>query len=412
MNIYLIVVLAIIILDYLLELIIETLNLKHLNPELPEEFKDYYQEDKYTKSQKYTKEKTKLGLIQSTLSVIFIIPFILLGGFNYIDRFVRGFGSTEFITGLLFFLILMIASIILSKPFEIYDTFVIEEKYGFNKTTPKTFIIDFFKNLIVSIIIGCILISLILWLFGTFGEFAWLFTWGAITLFMVLLIFLYPAVIMPLFNKFTPLEDCELKETIKIYAEDHDLKMKGIYRMDASKRSSKTNAFFGGFGKFRRIVLYDTLIKNHSIDEILTILAHEVGHFKLKHIIKGILISILSIGFMLFILSFFINNKGLFQAFGMEHLSIYASIVFFMYLYTPISKVLSIGRNVHTRKCEYEADNFAVKTTNKSDNFITALKKLSVDNLANLTPHPLKVFIKYSHPPILKRIFVIRKFQK
>ncbi|MDD4183191.1 MAG: M48 family metallopeptidase, partial [Candidatus Omnitrophica bacterium] len=238
---------------------------------------------------------------------------------------------------------------------------------------------------------------------------AWVYCWIAVTGFQLFLLFIAPVVIMPLFNKYTPLENGELKSAIENYAKEQKFALAGVFKMDASRRSTKSNAFFTGFGKFRRIALFDTLIQKHTVDELVSVLAHEIGHYKKKHFVKGIILSVITTGIMFFILSFFINNQGLFGAFKMQSLSIYASLIFFGFLYSPINLFISIFSNIISRKHEYEADAFAITTYKKPESFIIALKKLTVDNLSNLTPHPLKVFLDYSHPPVLKRIEAIRK---
>ncbi|MDP8290404.1 MAG: M48 family metallopeptidase [Candidatus Susulua stagnicola] len=408
MNIYLIIILTIIIGNYILDLIIELFNLRSIKKELPEEFVGFYDANKYEKSQEYLKDNTKFKLIQGLFTVGVILFLILSGGFNFVDQLARSFNLNLIFTGLIFTGILFFFFQIIEIPFSIYHTFVIEEKYGFNRTKPKTFFLDLIKGWVLSIIIGGLLFSLVLWFFITSGELAWIFCWLGVSIFELFLIFIAPIVIMPLFNKFIPLEDGELKQTIETYAKSQNFKLKGLFKMDGSRRSSKSNAFFTGFGRYRRIVLFDTLIKNHSIKELVSILAHEMGHYKKKHILKTIIISILANGLMFFILSLFINNQGLFDAFRMDNLSIYASLLFFTFLYAPINIILSLAGNILSRKHEYEADNYAITTYKNPQAFILALKKLSVDNLSNLTPHPLKVFMAYSHPPVLERIKALR----
>jgi STE24 endopeptidase len=408
MNLYLVIILVILIGEYLLSLVVDRLNIKHLNPELPNEFKGFYDEDKYAKSQRYARENSTFGLIQSTITIAVIIPFILLGGFNTIDKVARSAGYGPIITGLLFVGILALLSGIIGLPFAVYDNFVIEEKYGFNKSTVKTFIMDNVKSLFLSIIIGAPIFALIVWFFRETGTLAPLYIWVIVTLFQLFMMLIAPTVIMPLFNKFTPLEEGELKDVLEKYARENDFHLKGIFKMDESKRTTKPNAFFTGFGKSRRIVLYDTLIENYSCEELLGVLAHEMGHYKLKHTPKMIIAAILETGFMFFTLSLFINNSELFAAFKMENLSVYASLLFFGFLYSPISTIIAIVMNIFSRKREYEADRFAVETTGKGEEMITALKKLSIDTLSNLTPHPLKVFFFYSHPPVLARIQAIK----
>jgi len=409
MNKYLIFILTIIIFKYLLDLVVDILNVSHIKTELPEEFQGYYDAPEYKRSQNYLREKTCFGIIEDTFFNFVIIIFILTSGFNIIDQFARSFNFGEIFTGLIFVGVLMLALKLLSIPFSAFSTFVIEEKYGFNKTTWKTFIQDIIKSLILTAIIGGIAYSAVVWFFIQAGSLAWVYCWGAITLFELFLVFIAPVVIMPLFNKFVPLEDGQLKEELEDYARRQNFKIKGVFKMDGSKRSTKSNAFFTGFGNFRRIALFDTLIEKHTTEELISILAHEIGHYKKKHIVKGMVLSVITSGFMFFILSKFINNRGLFDAFGMQEVSVYASLVFFSFLYSPINMIFSVIGNVISRKHEYQADKFAVRTYPKPDAFINALKKLTVDNLSNLNPHPAKVFLDYSHPPVLKRIKAIKQ---
>lgn len=410
--VFLVIILAILIGEYLLNLIVETKNVRFLRTDLPDEFSGYYDRGKYRKSQEYLKENTRFGFITDSIATPVTIAFILFGGFNLIDQFARSFHLSTIPTGLIFAAVLMLASQIVAIPFSIYSTFVIEEKYGFNKTTPRTFVLDILKTWVLAAVIGGILFSAVLWFFEEAGPWAWAYCWIAVTLFQVFLLFVAPVVIMPIFNKFTPLEDGELRKAIEEYAKKQDFKLKGVFTMDGSKRSTKSNAFFTGFGRFRRIVLFDTLIEKQTKDELVSVLAHEMGHYKKKHILKSIVISIFTTGLMFYILSIFINNRELFAAFQMQHTSIYASLFFFGFLYAPIDMILSVFGNMLSRRHEYEADGYAVATYRKPQSMITALKKLSVDNLSNLTPHPLKVFLTYSHPPVLERIRAIRKLRE
>ncbi|MFC2155584.1 M48 family metallopeptidase [Acidobacteriota bacterium] len=407
MNLYLIIILTVLIGKYLLDIIVVRLNIKNLTPELPDEFKGFYDQEKYAKSQRYTRENSKFGILQSTISTAIIIPFILLGGFNAIDRAARSAGFGPIVTGLIFLGLLLLVSGLVELPFSIYDTFVIEEKYGFNKMTVKTFILDMVKGIMLAVIIGAPLFALILWFFQETGKLAPLYIWAVVTLFQLFMMLIAPVVILPLFNKFTPLEEGELKEILETYAKENDFKVKGIFKMDESKRSTKPNAFFTGFGKSRRIVLFDTLIEKHTPAELVAILAHEMGHYRLKHIPKTIIAAVFETGLVFFILSLFIKNTEMFAAFKMAHLSVYASLVFFGFLYSPISLVTSVVMNLFSRKREFEADRFAVNTTGKGVDLVTALKRLSTESLSNLTPHPAKAFF-YSHPPVLKRIRAIK----
>jgi len=408
MNHYLIAVLAILIGNYLLRITVESLNLSALSFNLPLAFKGYYDPESYRKSQSYLKENTVFNLIQNTVFILITLSFILSGGFNYLDRIARSLNLNYLYTGLVFSGSVFLGIQILALPFSIYHTFVIEEKYGFNKTTPRTFLADLIKSWILTLIIGGVIVYAVIWFFYNIGAWAWVWCWVVTVSFSAFLVFIAPLVIFPLFNKFIPLEEGELKKAVSDYADSQNFKIKGIFKIDGSRRSSKANAFFAGFGKSRRIALFDTLIQNHSSQEIVSVLAHEVGHYKRKHIIKRLLVSIFTKGLMFYLLSLFISNPILFAAFKMDQLSVYAGLVFFSFLYLPINLILSIAENYFSRKHEYEADDYAVRTYKNPQSSISALKRLSVNNLSNLTPHPLKVFLDYSHPPILRRIEAIR----
>ncbi len=409
MNAYLILILTILIGSHLLTIIIERMNLKRLTPDLPAEFAGYYNSEKYAKSQEYARINTTFGVWQGTAQVILVTAFILTGGFNLADHWARSLGYNPIVTGIIYIFGLALLAGLLNLPFQIYDTFGIEEKYGFNRTTAKTFAVDILKSLLLLLLLGTPILWLTLWFFREVGAAAPLYIWSIITFFQLFMMFLAPIIIFPIFNKFTPLEEGELKDIIESYARHHNFTMQGIFKMDGSRRSTRSNAFFTGFGKSRRIVLFDTLIANHNSEELLAILAHEIGHYRLKHILKQAAASIVETGLTLYILSLFINNRLLFDAFKMDQLSVYASLIFFGFLYSPISLLISIAMNWFSRKYEYQADRFAVQTLGKGEPLITALKKLSVENLSNLTPHPWKVFLAYSHPPVLERIRSIRQ---
>ena len=408
---YLTIIIVFLLLSFVISFVSDRLNVKNMNDVLPEEFVGYYDEEKYKKSQNYLKDKTKFSFISSSIFLIVSIAFILIGGFNYVDVFARGFGYGEIVSGIIFIVVLVLLMEILQIPFSAYNTFVIEEKYGFNKTSVKTFITDIIKSLFLMFVIGVPVFSLIVWFFMKFSSFAWIYASVTVILFELLITFIAPVFIMPLFNKYVPLEDGELKTELEKYAEKQNFKMKGLYKMDGSKRSTKTNAFFTGFGKFRRIVLFDTLIEKHTTQELVSVLAHEMGHYKKGHILKFMIMSFLNTIIIFFLLSLFIGNKELFAAFKMQEISVYAALIFFGFLYTPISMFLSVIQNVVSRKYEYEADAYSVTTYKNPQSMIEALKKLSVDNLTNLTPHKMKVFMEYSHPPVLERIKAIRNIK-
>ena len=409
MNVYAIVILATLCLDFFLSLVSDILNLRHLSPELPGEFQDVFDGEKYQKSQKYTRVNTRFGWITSTFSLILTLLFWFLGGFNSLDTLIRSWQLHPIWNGLLFVGILTVARSLISLPFSIYGTFVIEERFGFNKTTPGTFILDLIKVFFLSILIGGPLFAGVLAFFQYAGSMAWIYCWIVTTVFTLFLQFIAPTWIMPLFNKFTPLEEGELKENILNYAKKVNYALSGLFIMDGSKRSAKSNAFFTGFGKNKRIALFDTLIEKHSVSELVAVLAHEIGHYKKKHIITGMLISIGHMGLMFFLISLFISKQGLFDAFFMENMSIYAGMLFFGMLFSPVEMILSIFMNLFSRHNEYQADQYAAETTEQPEAMISALKKLSAHNLSNLTPHPLYVFLNYSHPPVLKRIKTLRE---
>lgn len=412
MNLYAVIILAALLVSYFLEIVSDLLNLKSLKEDPPEDLKDVFDLDLYKKSQKYTRERTNFGFVSSTVNLAALLIFWFYGGFNALDIFLRQFHWPELITGIAYIGILGFGASLLSLPFKIYSTFVIEEKFGFNKTTWKTFVLDFIKGTALSIVLGAPILLAILWFFQVAGPAAWLYGWITITIVSFLIQYIAPVWIMPLFNKFTHLEEGSLKQAIVNYTHSVDFPLKEIVVMDGSKRSAKENAFFTGWGKNKRIALFDTLINKYSVDELVSVVAHEVGHFKLKHIFKGHLLSIINTGVMFYLLSIFISSPGLFEAFGMQHISVYAGLIFFGMLYTPIEMLLSIGLNSISRKHEFEADRFSAETTGHQSDLISALKKLTAHNLANLTPHPVTVFLYYSHPPLKERVAALKSLRR
>ena len=404
MNIWLFFILFVLIFTFCLEGVISFLNIGALTSTLPREFENIYDSDKYKKSQEYTKITSRFSLIQNGFSTLITILFLLLGGFNMVDLWARSFGFSEIVTGLIFTGILILFSFLSGLPFSVYSTFVIEEQFGFNKTSIQTFIFDIIKGSALILIIGTPILTLILWFFMSTGTYAWVYCWVGVFIISLFLQFIAPVVIMPLFNKFSPIKEGVLKDNILRYANQENFKLQGIYTMDGSKRSSKLNAFFTGLGNFRKIVFYDTLLEKLTELEIVAILAHEMGHFKLKHITKMIVGSAIQTGILFYLLSLFLHSKDLSNAFSMQHMSIYSSLVFFGFIYSPVSMLTSIIFNVISRKHEYAADKYAAETTAQPELLIEGLKKLTIANLGNLTPHPLHVFLHYSHPPVLMRI--------
>jgi STE24 endopeptidase len=409
MNSYTLVIFFVIIAVYFVETTADLLNIKNISNNIPPEFDEYFDREKYSKAQEYLKAKTKFSIISSTFFLAAQIIFIVSRGFNYVNTIAVSFGFGTGLTGLVFASIIFFAGGILKIPFSAYSVFVIEEKFGFNRMNMKTFISDLLKSWIITAVIGGIIFATVLWLFVNVYRYAWLYAFAAIVIFELFVAFIAPVAIMPLFNKYSPLEDGELKNSIEEYAKKENFKMKGLFKIDGSKRSTKSNAFFTGFGKFRRIVLFDTLTQKHTVDELTSILAHEMGHFKLGHILKHMFFSFILSGIMLFVFSFLIDKAWLYDAFFMRTQPVYAGIIFFSFLYAPVSLIISAVSNYFSRKYEYEADFYAVTTYRKPQAMINALKKLSFDNMSNLHPHKFKVFLEYSHPPVLERIKAIKR---
>lgn len=402
------ILIIIVVAEFIFNQALSYLNVRHQKTELPEELKGIYDEEKYKKSQEYQNTNNRFGLIASTFSFALILFLILAGGFGWLDEKIRDITQDPLLLPLLFLGILFIASDIINIPFSIYRTFVIEEKFGFNKTTVKTFILDKIKGYILAILIGGIVMGAFFFLVLDLGENFWLWFWLAAVLFMLFINMFYTSLIVPLFNKLTPLEEGELKNAIDEYSSKAGFPLSGIYIMDGSKRSAKANAFFSGLGKKKKIVLFDTLIKNHTKEELVAVLAHEVGHYKKKHILSGFFLSALHTGLMLFILSFFMFNPSLSHALGGSGLSLHLNLIAFGILYTPVSHMTGIIMNLISRKNEFEADHFAATTYN-GNALSEALKKLSVNNLSNLTPHPAYVYVHYSHPPLRERLKALER---
>jgi STE24 endopeptidase len=395
----------------MLHLVANLLNLKALKFELPPALEGVYKAEDYRNSQEYTRVNTRFDIIESAFMLCLLLAFWFAGGFNYFDQFVRGWDFPFLVNGLVYIGILLLAYSLLGLPFSIYSTFVIEERFGFNRTTRRTFLLDHLKGLGLAVLLGGSLLAGVLLLFEYAGLYAWLYCWAAATIFLLVMQFIAPTWIMPLFNKFTPMEPGELKEAILSYASSVNFPVKNVFVMDGSKRSSKSNAFFTGFGRNKRVALFDTLIEKHTVPELVAVLAHETGHYKKKHILQGMVISILLAGFVLFLLSLFLGSPGLYQAFYMEQQSIYAGLLFFGLLYTPIELLLSMVMHMVSRKNEYQADRYAAETIDEPRSLIEALKKLSASNLSNLSPHPFYVFLNYSHPPLLERVRAIQRYE-
>lgn len=411
MNAIAVIILVALVAEFLLQIFSDLLNLRHSTTALPESFQDIYDRDRYAESQKYLKVNTHFGWIDSGVSLIILLCFWFIGGFNRLDILTREIGNGPVISGLIFIGTLLIVRAVVDLPFSIYHTFVIEERFGFNKTDRKTFILDRLKGLCIAVILGGSLLAGVLAFFEYAGKDAWWYCWIAVTVFMLFIRFIAPTWIMPLFNKFTPLEDGDLRKQLMDYAKKIRFPLKNVFLMDGSRRSSKSNAFFTGFGGNKRIVLFDTLVSHTTVPELVAVMGHEMGHYKLKHIWTGTLIGILHAGILFYLLSLFLSVPALFEAFFMDTPSVYAGLIFFGMLFSPIELVLGILMQLHSRRNEFQADRFAVETTGNPKALSEALKKLSVRNLANLTPHPFYVFLNYSHPPILNRLEGIEKIE-
>ncbi|WP_158976104.1 M48 family metallopeptidase [Cellulophaga sp. L1A9] len=402
-NLLFYLIIAIVSLQFILETTLDYLNAKRYKDPIPAELNDVFDAEEYQKSQDYKATNYKFGLITSSFSVVLTLSFIIFGGFDYIDTLARTFSNNNIIIALLFFGIIMIGSDIITTPFSYYSTFVIEEKFGFNKTTPKLFFLDKLKGWLMTTVLGGVIISLFIWFFNWAGTNFWIYAWGLMAVFALVMNLFYSKLIVPLFNKQTPLEEGTLKTKIETYAQKVGFELNNIFVIDGSKRSTKANAYFSGFGKEKRVTLYDTLINDLNEDEIVAVLAHEVGHYKRKHIIFNLISSILLTGFTLFILSFFVNTPEVSLAIGVSIPSFHAALIGFGILYSPISEITGLVMNILSRKFEYQADDFA-KNTFSATPLITSLKKLSKNSLSNLTPHPAYVFMHYSHPPLIARI--------
>ena len=398
---------GILVFNFILDSFLDYLNSKHFKDELPPELQDVYDIEEYKKSQDYKATNQKFSNITSLFSLGLTLAFFFLDGFKFVDDIARNTSTNSIIIALVFFGIIMLASDIITTPFSYYKTFVIEERFGFNKTTIKTFILDKIKGWFMLILIGGGILALIVWIYEFTGSNFWIYAWVVVAVFSLFMNMFYSRLIVPLFNKQKPLEEGELRNKISKYVNSVGFKLNKIFVIDGSKRSTKANAYFSGFGSEKRVTLYDTLINDLDENEIVAVLAHEVGHYKKKHIIFNLIISILLTGFTLFILSLLISNPLLSNALGVDIPSFHIGLIAFGLLYSPISGITGLIMNYISRVFEYQADDYA-KTTFKGEPLITSLKKLSKNNLSNLTPHPLYVFAHYSHPTLLQRIKNLR----
>ena len=416
-EVWFLIIIGLVIFNYLFSNILDYLNHKNWKDEIPSELKDFYDKKKYKQAKQYAISKNKIGLLSSTTSFLLVVSFLVFNGYGYIDQLVNSFSlnlflpfeiNNSFIESGIFFLILFTLNLIISIPFSYYNTFVIEENFGFNKTSKSTFFFDIIKSSMLSILIGGFLLFLALYLFDSLNDGFWLYLWIGLSLLMVFINMFYADLIVPIFNKLTPLENGELRKKIENYSKQVGYLLKNIYVIDGSKRSTKANAFFSGLGPRKTIALYDTLIEKHSENELVAVLAHEVGHFKKKHVFSGLLMSVIQIGVMTFFFELCLKLPEISQALGGSDVSFHLGLIGFTIIFSPISMMSGILMNYISRKNEFEADSYAKETYN-GDDLSLALKKLSVDSLSNIYPHPLYVFFHYSHPPLIKRLRALNK---
>lgn len=401
------IILFFVVAGFLASQLMSFLNHRSRSKPVPAILSDVYSEERYRKYQDYKSVSYRFGLILSWLS--FGISLLMLsGGFVMADDFVSNISNNPIIRSLLFFGVLGLAADILSTPFDIYDTFVIEQKFGFNTTTVKTYITDKIKSVLLAAIIGGLMLSLIMWLYAMLGSSFWWLAWIVITAFSLFMSLFYSTLIVPLFNRQTPLEPGELREKLNNLAEKTGFRLTDIFVIDRSKRSTRSNAYFSGFGARRRIVLYDTLIQNQSPDQITAVLAHEVGHYKRRHTIKTLILSVLQTGLLLYLFSVIVGNPLIYKALGSHNQSFHLGLIIFAILFSPVSSIISLGTNYISRRFEFEADGFASENAD-AEALASSLCMLAADNLSDLTPHPLYVWVNYSHPPLDQRLMRILK---
>lgn len=395
-------------LDFAVERGLEYLNFKHMSPVLPDPLKGIYNEQEYGRFQKYKRETGRLDLWSSIFGFGVMIVFLVCGGFGWYNGLVVSWTGNAILQTILFVLGLSFVSTLLDLPFDYYGTFTIEEKYGFNKTTRTTYWLDTVKQLLLSLVIGSVLLALIVWFYTWAGPYFWLYAWVVVILFSLFMSMFYSQLIVPLFNKQTPLEEGSLRDKIQAFAGKAGFRLNNIYVIDGSRRSTKANAYFTGFGPRKRVVLYDTLLKELDEEEIVAVLAHEIGHYKKRHTLQGLCVSVLHTGFLLWLFSLFVTHASLSLALGGDRAYFQLGLVAFAVLYSPVSTLSGVLMNVWSRKNEYEADAYVARNYS-GEYLISGLKKISVQALSNLTPHPLYEYIHYSHPSLLKRIAAIRK---
>ena len=398
-------------LDFVLERVLESLNSKHMSPVLPDSLKGIYEEKEYSRFQSYKRENGRLDSWSSGVGFVVMIVFLVAGGFGWYNSWVVSLTDSVVWQTILFVVGLSVVSSVLDIPFDYYATFRIEEKYGFNKTTRRVYWLDTVKELFLSLVLGGVLLALVVWFYTWAGTYFWLYAWGAVTLFSVFMAMFYSQLIVPLCNKQTPLQEGSLRDKIQAFAGKVGFKLDNIYVIDGSKRSTKANAYFTGLGPKKRVVLYDTLIDELTEEEIVAVLAHEVGHYKKRHTLRSMVVSVIQMGVLFWLFSLCVNNVALSEALGGDRAYFQMGLIAFAILYSPVNLILGVGMNVWSRNNEYEADAFAARYY-EGDYLVSGLKKISVKSLSNLTPHPLYEYIYYSHPSLLKRIDAVKRIHE
>jgi len=410
-NALFIVIIIILLVDFFLERFLGYLNRHHWKPVMPDGLSGICSPEEYEKSRQYFMANYHFNQLTTVFYLTFTLFILVFGLFGWLDDWIRLSTSNYLLISLLFFGIYGLVSDIISSPFDLYQTFIIEKQFGFNKTTLKLYVLDKLKGWLLALVVGGGLISLILWIYKASGPYFWLLSWAVVTAFLIFVTYFYSSLIVPLFNKQRPLEEGELRIAIEAFSKKVGFRLRNIFVMDASKRSTKGNAYFSGFGPNKRIVLFDTLIEKHSVEELVAVLAHEIGHYKKHHITTGMLISIAQTGLTLWLLSLFIGSPELSAALGGKQASFHMGLIGFFILYSPVSMVLGLFSNVISRKNEFAADEFAARNDDP-DHLMTALTRLSTDNLSNLNPHPAYIFFHYSHPPLVQRLKALGAIKK
>jgi STE24 endopeptidase len=415
MNVMAVMLIIILFLLWKVDFIATLLGLRTFAPERPDSLREMWTEEEYAKAREYHGVSARFSLIKSTVSLGLLLGFWLLGGFSWLDAVVHDwFPDRPVVMGLAFFAVLSLGQMLYSLPWEWYDTFVIETRFGFNKSTLGVFVGDQCKGLLLAVVIGAPIAALVLWIFQSVSL-PWLWAWLAFSAFQILLLWLVPVVILPMFNKFQPMADGELKQAIEEMARRCDFPLTGLFIMDGSKRSTKANAFFTGFGKTKKIALFDTLVEKHSVGELVAVLAHEIGHFQCRHVPQRLVASLIQTAVLFYLLGLATDPQGafarmLFDAFGVEMISAHVGMVLFLVLFSPVSTLLGVALHAWSRKNEFEADAYAARYSSAAD-LISALKKLSTSNLSHPTPHALRVWLDYSHPPLALRLAALEKFR-